>query len=310
MTLPHLDAAAVSAATPYPALIDALADAFRDARVTAPARHGHALPGGNTLLLMPAWSEGGPYGVKLVSVFPGNGTRSLPAIQGVYLLFDGATGQPIASLDGAELTARRTAAASALAARHLAPRDASRLLLVATGRLGPELAQAHADVRPIRQIRVAGRDPARVAALVQRLGKLGFEAEAAPSLPEAIGWADLISCATLATAPWITGRHLRPGQHLDLVGAFRPDMVEADPDAVDRADLVAVDTREGAMHEAGDLLQAIAAGRFEAGRIACDLAGLVGGAHPGRTQDDQVTLFKSVGAAIEDLAAARLATGC
>jgi len=293
----------------YPALVDALAAQFR-AGAETPLRHHHSIkvPGGAdaTLLLMPAWQMGDALGVKLVTVFPDNGRRGLPAVQGVYLLLDGATGVPRALIDGPALTARRTAAASALAARHLARPDARRLLMVGTGTLAPHLVRAHAAVRPIAEVAIWGRAPAKAERLAAELaGALpGVAVRAVRDLESTVPWADIVSCATLATEPLIRGAWLRPGQHLDLVGAFTPKMREADDEVVRRARLF-VDTRAGALKEAGDIVQPLAAGVIAERDIAGDLFDLARGG-PGRRGAEEITLFKSVGTALEDLAAARL----
>lgn len=292
-----------------PSLIDALAAMFRDGCET-PVRHHHriAVPGGadGTLLLMPAWQTGGPVGVKLVTVFPDNGRRGLPAVMGAYLLLDGATGAPRALIDGPALTVRRTAAASALAARFLARADARRLLMAGTGALAPHLVRAHAAVRPIREVAIWGRSPDKAERLAAALaGDLpGVAVRTAPDLADAVRAADVVSCATLATEPLIRGAWLGPGQHLDLVGAYSPAMREADDEAVRRARLF-VDTRAGALKEAGDLVQPLESGVIAEDDIAGDLFELTRGA-PGRRDDREITLFKSVGTALEDLAAARL----
>lgn len=298
-----VDAAAVAAATPYPALIDALSAAFAaPGGVTAPPRAHHPMPvagrAERTMLLMPAWDDGGAAVVKLVTVAPDNGARGLPAVQATVLVGDAETGAWSMALDGATLTARRTAAASALAARHLARPDAATLLVVGAGRLAPELIAAHRAVRPIARVLVWARDPAKAAAMPG--------VEVATDLAAACAAADVISCATLSTAPLVRGAWLRRGVHLDLVGAFRPDMRESDAEAVRRA-TVFVDTAAGAEAEGGDLVQAAAEGAYAPGGFAADLAALCRGAHPGRAGPEEITLFKSVGASLEDFAAARLA---
>jgi alanine dehydrogenase len=307
--IPFLDAAAVRAATPWPALIDRLREFFREGCV-APPRHHHAfeVPGERegTLLLMPAWRAGQALGVKVVNVVPGNDARGLPAVSGVYLLFSAATGRPVALIDGAELTARRTAAASALAASFLARPDARRMVVVGTGRLAPELAVAHASVRPIAEVAVWGRNAAKAEALAARLrSELGVEAAPARDLEAAVRRADLVSCATTSATPLVRGAWLAPGAHLDLVGGFTPAMREADDEAVRRA-RVWVDTLEGATREAGDIVQPLASGVLARDAVAGDLLGLCRGEAPGRSDRAEITLFKSVGTALEDLAAATL----
>lgn len=300
----------VAAATPYPALIDALSAAFAEpGAVEAPPRAHHAMAvegrAERTLLLMPAWDRDGLTVVKLVTVAPDNGERGLPAVQGAVLVGDAETGAWRLALDGGELTARRTAAASALAARHLARGDASRLFVVGTGRLSTALIEAHAAALPLSEVRVWGRRPAAVSRVVEWARARGFDAGPA-TLEEGAGWADVISCATLSERPLIEGAWLRPGAHVDLVGAFRPSMRETDGAAVARAS-VFVDTMAGARGEAGDLLQAAAEGVFDYADVRADLAALCSGAHRGRASADEITLFKSVGASLEDFAAARLA---
>lgn len=303
-----VDAAAVHAALDYGGLVDALEDAFRDGAVT-PVRHAHQVadqPGGpGTLLLMPAWQPGRAIGIKSVTIFPTNADRGLPSVQGIYILLDGETGAPRAVMDGSALTERRTAAASALAARSLARGDATRLLMVGAGALAPHLIRAHAAVRQLSEIRIWNRTPAHGEALAASLGAEGYPVAATGDLEAAAAGADVISCATLATEPLICGDWLRPGTHLDLVGAFRPDMREADDAAVRRARLF-VDVRESALAEAGDLVDPLARGVIAKSDIVGDLAALVRGEVAGRRTDDEITLFKSVGSAIEDLAASQM----
>ena len=299
-----LSATDVARALPWPALIDRLATTFRQG-VESPPRHHHSMqrPDGEaTMLLMPAWEKSGYIGMKMVNVFPQNADAGLPAISGLYILCEGKHGRPLACLDGSELTRRRTAAASALAARELARSDASTLLLAGTGKLAPMLIEAHAAVRPIRQVRIWGRNPDKATALAREFSDR-FDTRAVTDLDEAVADADIISCATLSTEPLIHGRMLKAGSHLDLVGAFRPSMRETDADCFRHAE-VFVDTYAGARGEAGDILQAIDEGAFSADDIRADLAELLRGERPGRSGDTAITLFKSVGASLEDLAAA------
>lgn len=301
------DAAAVAAALTPAALVEALRDGFRQG-CEMPVRHHHTVqvPGeaAATLLLMPAWIEGGFVGVKVVSVFPGNADRGQPSIYGSYLLSSGKTGELLAVMDGPELTSRRTAAASALAADYLARKDADTLLVVGTGRLSAHMARAHAAVRPLTRVLIWGRNPEKAAAVVAELADLGVTVEVAPaSLEQAVGVADIISCVTLSTQPLIQGAWLRPGQHLDLVGGFTPAMREADDEAVRRAS-VYVDTRAGATKEGGDIVQPLASGALTAEGIRGDLYDLCRGTAAGRGDDQEITFFKSVGCALEDLMAA------
>lgn len=297
------------AALAWPALIDAIAAMFAGDCVM-PVRHHHEMdvPGESdaTLLLMPAWLPGRYMGVKMVSVFPGNAARALPAIFGTYLLSSGGTGEMLAAIDGGELTARRTAAASALAARYLACADAEELLVCGTGRLSLNLIEAHATGRSLKRISIWGRDQEKAAGIAREAQAFGLAVEPVADLEAAARSADIISCATLSNTPLIHGDWLKPGAHVDLIGGFKPDMREADDTAIRRAQ-VFVDTRAGAMKEAGDITQPLSNGALKTDGILAELSEMVSGAHPGRTNDEDITLFKSVGAALEDLAAAILA---
>lgn len=307
--LPFFDADSVRSATPWTRLIEALRESFVSIH-TAPERHIHTLPVPGetdaTALLMPAWIEGEVYGVKLATIFPSNNRAGDPAVNAIYALFDGRNGRPLALMNGGEITARRTAAASALAAGYLARENAETLLVVGTGRLPPLLAQAHASVRPIRRVLVWGRNFEKAQVLAESIARdLDIETVAIADLAQGAGQADIISCATLSREPLIYGDWLKPGAHLDLVGAFTPQMRETDAEAVHRSD-VFIDTFGGAQAEAGDLIQAQAEGAFDWSKVVADLPTLCAGGHGGRSGEGQITLFKSVGAAIEDLAAARL----
>jgi len=299
----------VVAALDFPSLVEALRQMFRTGAET-PLRHHHRIPvpgaADATLLLMPAWQAGRHIGVKVVTVFPDNAAAQEPSVMGAYLLLEGKTGKPLALLDGPGLTARRTAAASALAASYLARPDCERLLMVGTGALAAHLIEAHASVRPIVNVLVWGRDAEKAAKLAHRLDRRSLRVAATTDLANAVRGAHVISCATLSARPLIEG-HWRPlGVHLDRVGGYRPDMREADDDCVRRA-RVFVDTREGALKEAGDLVQPLKSGVLREDDIAGDLFDLTRGARAGRRYHDQITLFKSVGTAIEDLAGATLA---
>ena len=316
-------AAEVDAALDDLALIDRLDALFR-LGCDMPPRHHHTIEQASgtgsadaTLLLMPAWTRGerSRVGVKLVTVYPDNGTHGLPAIFGQYLLLDGHTGEPLALLDGTMLTKRRTACASGLASRYLSRPDASRLLMVGTGALAPHLIRVHSKVRPIREISIWGRRPEQAERLAQQLSAalpalLGrpVAVKAVTDREKAVAAADIVSCATLSRTPLVEGAWLRPGQHIDLVGAYTPEMRESDDDAVLRARIF-VDTRAGALKEGGDIAQPLARHIVSEKDIVADLFELSRGERHGRKAGDHktITLFKSVGSALEDLAAAELA---
>ncbi len=305
--IPVIDAARTRAVLPLDALIERLREAFTGGGV-APARHHHHLPGadgaGGVLLLMPAWHQQ-RLGVKIATVFPGNGDRGLPSVFSTYILCDGTTGRPLALLDGNEITARRTIAVSALAASFLARDDAASLLIVGAGRIGQLAAAAFSIVRPIRRVMVWNRDQAKAVALAEQLRDDGFDAQAAPSLADAAAEADIISCATPSTEPLIRAEWLRPGTHLDLIGSFTPVMREADDGCFSRG-RVYVDTAD-AIVEAGDLVGPIALGLLRESDIQGSLADLCTGRVSGRRSPDELTVFKAVGTAVADLAAAELA---
>ncbi len=304
-----LAAADLEERLPWPTLIDALAETLREARVVSPERQvlPIALDGGESasLLLMPAWIGGEAIGVKAVTFFPANNRRGRATINAVYLLFDGADGSLRAVCDGDALTARRTAAASALAARYLARAQVRRLLVVGTGHLSMAVAEAHATVRRYREVLIWGRDGAKAHKVACALEAKGLPARVATSLEVGCADADVICSVTNATRPLIRGAWLRPGVHLDLIGSFREDMRESDDDAIRRSSIF-VDTAAGACL-AGDLAQPLASGLISRDAIEADLAELVRKRHPGRRSEKEITLFKSAGFALEDLAAASLA---
>lgn len=308
----NISTADVDQSLTYEGLVETLRDAFRQGAIQ-PVRHHHTIehPQGadSTLLLMPAWTDfsksasgKGYIGVKIVTVSPDNNAINKPAVMGLYLLLDGKTGEPMALIDGQRLTTWRTACASALAASYLAREDASKLLVIGAGALSPFLARAHSAVRPIDEIRIWNRTRSRAENVVESLKADGLNASVADNIDEAVGWADIVSSATISDAPLVKGKFLKPGTHVDLVGAFTPDLRESDDEAVARA-RVYVDTRAGATKEAGDIVLAIASGALTADAIVGDLFELTRGEASGRQSAEDITLFKSVGAALEDLAA-------
>ena len=295
----------------WPELIGAIETELKAGRVTSPERSNISIPmpggGMSNLLVMPAWVEGESLGVKLVTFFPENGAKGLSTINASYALFSGADGRLQAVIEDDELTARRTAAASALAARFLARRDAGRLLVVGTGQLSAKVAAAHASVRSYERIEIYGRSVDKAQTVVAALAAQGITAHVAKDLGAAVGAADVISSVTSSTMPLILGADVKPGTHVDLIGAFKDDMRESDDALVGKASLF-VDFRPGAT-KAGDLAQPLAAGLISEADIKADLADLARGTHGGRTSDDEITFFKSAGFSLLDLAAARLAVG-
>lgn len=293
------DAAAVRAALPFPVVVETLRAMFASG-CQVPLRHTHQIEG-FTSLIMPAWTAR-HYGVKIINIAPGNAARGLPGLHASYLLHDAATGVPLALLDGDEITARRTVGAAALAASYLAREDASHLLVVGAGRLARWLPAAFAAVRPITRVTVWARAPQQARALVAQLQADGIHAEATNDLAAACAHADIVSCATLATAPVVHGAWLQPGSHLDLIGSFSPTMRETDDACFQGASLF-VDTPE-ALQKSGDLLGPMARGVFGADDVRGTLEQLVRGERAGRRSADERTVFKAVGTALEDLAAA------
>jgi alanine dehydrogenase len=289
----------VHAALAWQPLARAIETAFL-AGAQVPLRHAHALSDADTLLLMPAWSARIVV-LKLVTVMP----AAAATVQATVLVVDRASGEPLAVLDGEALTVRRTAATSALAARKLALPDASTLLVVGSGRLALWMARAHAALRPgLQRILVWGRSAHSARALVHTLVADGLPAAQAPQLEAATRQTQIVCCATTSTEPLVHGAWLAPGTHLDLVGGFRRDMREVDDDAVARSRIV-VDTFAGALAEAGDLVQPLERGVITRAQVLGDLAQVLGGHCQPRRRADDVTLFKSVGTALEDLAAAQ-----
>ena len=300
---------ALEAALDWPDLIGQLRDWYRGNAVQAPDRQVLTIeqPDGSeaSLLIMPAWVPGQSIGVKVVTFFPDNAAKGRATINAGYLLFDGETGQMQAALDGDVLTARRTAAASALAADFLARKDARNLLIVGTGQLSLAVAAAHCAVRSYSSVSIWGRSGDKAAAVAEALGSLGLPAQAVTDLEAVCRAADVISTVTASTRPIVHGDWLKPGSHLDLIGAFKGDMRESDDQAITQAE-VFVDLRAGASL-AGDLSQLLEGGQITPDHIRADLAELCQGAHPGRSDESACTAFKSAGMALQDLAAANMA---
>lgn len=301
-----IDTEQTRGALSFDAVIPALREAFREG-ATVPTRHVHAIQSGTahgTTLIMPAWSDRGYFGVKIINIFPENTHQGLPGLHATYNLYSATTGVPIAQVDGDIVTVYRTAGAAALGADYLARKEASTLLIVGSGRIAGLVAQAMRTVRPIQRVMVWNVREAGAQALAESLRAQGFDAQATTDLESAARAADIISCATLSTVPLIQGAWLRPGTHLDLIGSFTPDMRETDPACFDGT-TVYVDTDE-APTKSGDLLSAFDAGVLTRDAIQGNLHQLTTGARPGRQNDQEITVFKAVGSALEDLTLATL----
>ena len=304
-----LNAEQIRAHAPMPRLIEALRETFRAGGVVT-SRTPTQMPGGASdrlFVSMLAMDRDGGAVTKLLTVLPENARGGPPVVQGVIVVF-AANGTPAAVLDGTVVTHLRTGAASALASQYLSREDSSHLVIIGTGALAPTMAAAHCAVRPITQISVWGRRPERASATATAIRSLvhpRIDIDVPDSIEKAVASADVVSCSTSSPTPVLAGRWLRPGTHVDLVGSFQPTKRESDDDVVLRSRIF-VDTFHGALHEGGDVVDPLTRGVIGRERIAGELADLTAGRVPGRITNDEITMFKSVGTAIEDLAAARL----
>ena len=292
-------------------VVEKLKAAFAS-NITTPMRQHFDIPNPfaareTTLLVMPSWQEGSDIGIKLVTVTPESYRYDLPSIQGVYVLIDAVKGNVKAMIEAPALTAKRTAAASALASQFLSRQDSGSLLMVGTGTLSPELIKAHCAVRPIKQVSIWGRSKEKALKVKAQLSELEADINVVTDLTKGMADADIISCATLSREPLIFGELLQPGQHLDLVGAYRPDMREADDECIRRSRVV-VDNYQGACKETGDIKIPLESGVLVKQDIEADLFELCQRQKHFSRQHEDITLFKSVGHALEDLAAAQLLT--
>ena len=308
-TIPYLTAEELHSTLNYPELVAALRQGFTKNYLVPPRMHlnyDHSpQKAPNTILLMPAVKSGEDAGVKIITVVPENGRIGLPGIQGIYYLMDATTGSPKALLEARSLTNWRTAAASALASTYLSREESQRLLMVGTGSLAPYLIEAHAAVRPIRSLFIYGRNQEKVLKLAKQFSGQFQQIEVVTDLAAAVPQADIISLATFSPTPLIHGSWLRPGQHVDLVGSYQPDMREADDEVISRG-RVFVDDLEMAPRESGDLAIPLATGIITMDDLQGDLFGLSQNKVQGRKTDEEITVFKSVGHALEDLVAAQL----
>lgn len=293
----------------YERLIPCLKEAFTK-DYNLPKRHHHQYPNPkeeneSTLLLMPAWDDGKNMGVKIVNVTPDNAKYNLPSIQGLYLLFDLPTGSPKAQMDAKLLTAKRTAATSALASSLLSKKESNSMLMVGTGTLCKELIRAHSTTRPLKNIYIWGRNHEKAKSVASELKMDGVRIEAVDNIEDKISSVDIISCATLSPEALILGKYISPGQHYDMIGAYKPDMREADDEFISSVDIF-VDSYEGASKETGDLAIPLADGTIKMDDLKASLFELCRDLKPGRENGQQITCFKSVGHSLEDLAAASL----
>lgn len=293
--------------TNFQELITALKNGFSSHDILVPQRHHHDFPNpetgaDSTLLLMPAWHSGKEAGVKIATVSPKNERYGLPAIQAIYVLLNAVTGAMKATMQAKSLTAKRTAATSALASSFLAKNDASSLLMIGTGALSANLIRAHATVRSIKNVYVWGRNDQKAKVVCDTLKDEIFDCQVVNSIEERIGEVDIVSSATLSKTPLVLGKYLMPGQHIDLVGAYKKDMREADDTVISRAS-VFLDTFGGLL-ESGDIAIPMEKGILTKESIGGDLFSLCSGKRKGRTDENEITVFKSVGHALEDLVAA------
>ena len=292
----------------FKSLIEALRLGFSNTEIEVPMRHHHDFnnPEENkdsTLLLMPAFNPGNDLGVKIVTVSPNNGKYDLPAIQGTYIYMDAHKGNIKAILDAKSMTAKRTAATSALASSYLSRENSDSLLMIGTGALAINLIQAHASIRPIKKVYVWGRNNAKAQAVCDGLKDFPFICETVENIEDVIEKVAIISCATLSPTPLVFGKWLQEGQHLDLVGAYKKDMREADDEAILKSS-VFIDTYQGGLKESGDILIPLTTNIITKADIKADLFELCCGSKTGRASQNEITYFKSVGHALEDLVAA------
>ncbi|PWK18272.1 bifunctional Delta(1)-pyrroline-2-carboxylate/Delta(1)-piperideine-2-carboxylate reductase [Xanthomarina spongicola] len=294
--------------TIFSELIQELNQSFSNSNVIVPLRHHHDFPNpkvdsDSTLLLMPAWNPSKIAGVKIVTVSPENSQFDLPSIQGTYIYFDALKGSVKAIIEAKSLTVKRTAAASALASSYLSRKDSKSMLMIGTGALSINLIKAHVSVRPIENVYLWGRNINKAEAIAAELKNEKFNVYPIQSIEEKISEVDIVSCATLSKTPLVLGAYLKPGQHIDLVGAYRPTMREADDDTIKKTS-VFIDTYQGGLKESGDIFIPLQSGVLKEKDIKADLFELCSNQKSGRKNNEEITLFKSVGHSLEDLTAA------
>jgi ornithine cyclodeaminase len=307
-SLPFVDEATIRAAVPVADLLDAVEAAYRDVaagRDRSPLRSHVALDAGD-LLLMPGVRAGGEgASVKLVTIMGGNAARGLPTIQALVVWFDAETGTPRAILEGATVTAMRTGAASGVATRLLARPDAATLAVIGAGGQAAWQVRAVLAARPIERVLVFARSAEHRHAFARRMAsETGIDVRTTERAEDAVQAADIVCCATSSATPVFDPDAVRPGTHINGIGAYRLDMVEMPPELIGRASLVAVDSRPAAMAEAGDVVAAIRSGSVAEDELV--EIGTVDREWAYRRDEGAITVFKSVGLAIQDVAAAEL----
>ena len=302
----HFDMKAIQTALPYPLLVDALAQGLQQFAETPARSFFSPNQDASCVMIMPAWRPHQMMGVKLVSVWPENNAKGESAVSAVYVLISCLDGRPLAVLDGTELTLRRTAAAAALAAKRLARDNSETLAVLGTGSLSVPLVQAHTDTMRFKNVLVWGRQFYKAQLVVNQLRELGIEVHAMGDLHKTLAMSDVVAVATTATEPFLKAAWVRPGTHISLVGAFTPQMAEAEPGLISKSQLFA-DCRASVLEKGGEVFQAIEQGLILDSDIIADLAELTAQSDRSWRHDAQaITVFKSVGFALLDLIAAEL----
>ena len=302
----YFDMKAIQTALPYPLLVEALAQGLQQFAQTPARSFFSPNQDASCVMIMPAWRPHQMMGVKLVSVWPENNAKGESAVSAVYVVISCLDGRPLAVLDGTELTLRRTAAAAALAAKRLARENSETLAVLGTGSLSVPLVQAHTDTMRLKNVLVWGRQFHKTQRVVKQLKKLGIEVRAMGDLEETLALSDVVAVATTATEPFLKADWVKPGTHISLVGAFTPQMAEAEPVLMARSQLFA-DCRASVLEKGGEVFQAIKQGLVLDSDIIADLAELTAQSDRNWRHDGQaITVFKSVGFALLDLIAAEV----
>lgn len=307
----YIDFDDVAGALPYDELVESLREIYRAEGMSAD-RHLVDLESinstpGTCIAFMPAWGPGHNLTTKIFTIFPDNSNLGLPTIYALILVLDPTTGKPKAILDGTEVTRRRTACMSALAADYLARPDSRNLVVCGAGALAPHAAMAHASVRPIETIGIWARRAEAAESVVQYLQsqRQDLDIYVVDDLADACQRADIVSSQTSSPDPIVFGKWISPGTHMDFVGSHESNRRECDDEAARRSRIF-VDVMETAMKEAGDILIPLRSGVIDQKQIIGDLSDLAGERVSGRKTNDEVTLFKSTGSSLADMAAAEL----